>query len=72
MLPLRDVCYLLDGLRELAADPPALAAHRADLPALAATLSAAVHRAAGALETTPTAVDHAVGALLDNLAATGS
>ncbi|MCB0132589.1 MAG: aminoglycoside phosphotransferase family protein, partial [Caldilineaceae bacterium] len=49
VLPLRDLCFLLDGLRELAADPTDLAAHAEDLPFLAATTQATLTTALAAL-----------------------
>ncbi|MEZ4560984.1 MAG: hypothetical protein R2854_31875 [Caldilineaceae bacterium] len=52
ILAYRAVAFLLDGLRELAADAQELAAHAEDLPYFAATLTAAAAQAAVALETT--------------------
>ena len=52
VLAYRAVAFLLDGLRELAADAQELAAHAENLPYFAATLTAAAAQAAAALETT--------------------
>lgn len=65
----RAVSFLLDGLRELAADPQALAAHGDDLPFLAATFTAATQEAAAVFATaapTPAQIDTFFTALQSN------
>ena len=67
LLPFQSVCFLLDGLSQLAETPESLTAHSDDLPFLRATLVASLEQAAKALRIDPFDFESAAQPLFEQL-----